>query len=156
MTVSRKTLFYLGIFIGAVGAAGQSLLLHHELADTLPYKAMGIEFGSVYVSIARTGALTALIFSTIIAAHLGRKTLWLTMVAPVVLAPLIFAGVFQMYSAVYGMTPEPAAGDLTFLKAAEQFNSYCLLLIGLGFLVAIVLASVLTLIAKKTVNGQQK
>jgi len=148
MTLTRQPLFYIGLFIGEVGAAGQALLLYHELVDTLPYKAMGIEVVSVYVSIAITGVWTALLVSLLVAGYLGRKTLWLTIVAPVVLSPLIFAAVFQGYSFVYGLKAEPGGGDFTILRASEQFNTYCLSLVGLGLSVAIVLASILTMIAK--------
>ena len=153
MTLTKQTLFYIGLFIGEVGAGGQALLLRHELVDTLPYKAMGIEIGGVYSSIAITGVWSAVIISVMVAGYLGRKTLWLTIVAPVVLSPLIFAAVFQGYSFAYGLNAEPGGGDFTILRASEQFYTQCLSLLGIGFGIAIVLASILNMIAKRRSDG---
>ena len=148
MTLTRQSLFYVGIFLGEVGAFGQALLLFHELVDSLPYKEMGL---GVYQSIAETGIWVAPIVSLIAATYLGRKALWLTVVVPVILSPLLFAAIFKSYSFAYGLDIEDLGGDFTPLRAEEQFYSNCLSLIGVGLAVGMVLACILALVTRRKI-----
>lgn len=146
MKLTKQSLFYIGIVVGAIGAVGQALLLFHELTDCLPYKEIGL---GVYQSIARTGVWIAPVASVTAATYFSRKTPWLAVVMSVIVTPLFFAMLYKIYSLIYGLDIGHAGGDFTPFRAQEQFYSYCLSLIGVGVIVGMVLGYVLQFIANR-------
>lgn len=139
----------IALVIGAIGSFGQGYLLYHELADCLPYKVVDADF---YGSIARTGLWLAPPVSVLGGAIFVRKRFWLSLISPVVLTPLLFAGTYKTFHVVYGLstTADPGAfGDFTTAKAAEQFFPYCISLALTGFIIAAILALLLWLMVKR-------
>lgn len=123
----------IALVIGLIGAAGQAYLLYHELADCLPYKVVDADF---YRSIARTGIWLAPLIAVLVGGIFVRKRLWPSLILPVLLTPLLFAGIYITFNLAYGfitITDTDASGDFTRAKAAEQFFSYCLSLAATGF-----------------------
>ena len=141
-----KKLSIVALGVGVVGAFGQAYLLYHQLVDCLPYKVVAAEF---YQSIARTGVWLAPLIAVLVAAIFVRKRFWLSLVLPVILTPIMFAGIYKTSNVVNGFstTVDPDAfGDFTTAKAAEQFFYYCLSLAAAGLVIGGFLAFLFWLI----------
>jgi hypothetical protein len=148
-TPTTRRLYYIGLIVGEMGALGQALLLHHELIDTLPYKAMSVELFFTYMAIARTGVWSAFILSVLIGAYLGRYRVWLTVLVPVILSPIVFGLVYKAYSMLYLMEPASSYGEFGTEAAAGQFYQYCFSLVCGGILVGTPLCAIMYFIQKK-------
>jgi hypothetical protein len=136
------------LVIGAVGAFGQAYLLHHELADTLPYKVVDAGF---YTSIARTGMWLAPLLTVLVGCIFIRRQFWLSLILPVLLTPVVFAVIYKVFHLVHGLSiaADPhASGDFTRANAAEQFYAYCTSLASVGLIIGAILAVILWFIAK--------
>ena len=136
------------LVIGAIGSCGEAYLLYHELADCLPYK-------EVHASVHGTMATTGIWLVPLMAIPLGglfiRRNVWLPLVLPVVLSPVLFAGVYKSFSIIYGLNlvlDTNESGDFTPAKAADQFYSYCLSLETVGITIGVILATGLFYLAK--------
>jgi hypothetical protein len=138
----------IALVVGVIGAFGQAYLLYHELADCLPYKVVDADF---YRSIARTSIWLAPLIAVLVGAIFVRKLFWLSLILPVLLAPLLFAGIYKTFNVIYGfntIADPDAFGDFTTAKAAEQFFSYCFSLAITGFVIGAFLAFLLWLIVR--------
>lgn len=138
----------IALVIGAIGAVGEGYLLHHELTNCLPFKAVDADF---YQSIARTGVWLSPLVAICVGTFFVRKRFWLSLILPVLLTPLLFAAIFRGFHLFYGLSTVAAPeefGDFTTSKAAEQFFSYSLSLAITGFVIGAVLASLLWLIVR--------
>ena len=113
----------------------------------MPYKLVAADF---YRSIATVGIWLAPLIA-VAAGILFRKRFWFPLVLPVVLTPLVFAGIYNAFHVVYGvnaMTEKDPFGDFTTAKAAEQFYAYCVSLASTGFIIGAILALLLWFFTK--------
>lgn len=135
-------------FVGAIGACGQAYLVYHELADCLPFKVVDADF---YRTIARVGIWLAPLIAVVVGILFVRKRFWFSLVLPVLLTPVVFAGIYKTFHVVYGLNTivEPVAwGDFTTARAAERFYAYCVSLAFTGFIIGAILALLLWFITK--------
>lgn len=149
---STRSLYYLCLFVGAIGAAGQAFLLRHDLVDCYPYKVMSYEAYAVYTAIAGTGIWTAVPLSVLLALFLARNKAWLAVLIPVVALPLIFALVFKIYSEIYFAGLETGVGEFTVPAAAGQFYSSCVSLLITGSIVGSIFSATVHAIARRLSN----
>lgn len=143
---SRSSIF--ALVIGAIGSFGQAYLLYHELVDCLPYKVVDADF---YQSIARVGIWLAPMIAVIVGALFVRKRFWLSLILPVLLTPVMFAGIYKTFNVMYGfntVSAPDAFGDFTTAKAAEQFFPYCLSLSLTGLIIGTICSILLSFIMK--------
>jgi hypothetical protein len=147
--IERRKYFWVSIIAlvsGAIGACGQAYLLYHDLHDCLPYKIVNFD---AHQSMAHTGIWLTPLLAILVGALFVRKRFWLPLVLPVILSPLLFAGVYKAFSVAYGLNEDPNAfGDFTTAKAAQEFYSSCFSLATTGFIIGVILALVLWFVTK--------
>jgi len=136
------------LIVGAIGAFGQAYLLYHELADCLPYKVVDADF---YWLIARTGMWLAPLIAVFAGTMFIRKQFLFLLILPVLLTPLLFAGIFWAFNVADGFNMSAdsnAFGDFTTARAAEQFFAYCFSLATTGFTIGTILALLIWLLVR--------
>lgn len=139
----------IAIVVSSIGVLGQTYLLHHEIVDCLPYKVLNPE---LYQTIANIGVWIAPTIAVISGWLFGLKRLWLAPVIPVVLCPLLFAGIYKIISVVSGSAnaaDQVANFDsLTQIPAAQRFFSYSVSLAIAGLVIGLICSLLLMFISK--------
>lgn len=148
---SKSRLFFLVAFIiGGIGAIGQAYLLYHELVNCYPYKMMDFAF---YKSVANVGVYFAPFIAISSGVLFGLKKMWLTSIAPVILCPLLFAGVFKTASIMHESSGVVDAGwnfdGKTPAIAAQEFFFYAISLTIAGLIIGAVCSFLLARLSKE-------
>jgi hypothetical protein len=141
------------IAFGVIGACGQAYLLYHELVNCLPYKEMD---GDFYERIAVVGVISAPLIAISAGFLLARRRFWLATVGPVVLCPLIFAGIFEIFSllrVLSGVADSVHWDGRNSSMVALEFFQYTLSLAGTGLVVGGICSFLLFLILRVRDNN---
>ena len=97
--MARKIAILICLIVGAIGAAGQAIILRHDLVDCYPYK-MLVRFSDLYGQIGNSGAIVGPIVA--VGAMIGFvvfKKDWLLFGPAIatVICPLVFLLVFYFF-----------------------------------------------------------
>jgi len=145
---NSRLIFLVALVVGSIGACGQAYLLYHELIDCLPYKEIG---SGLYQNIANVGVWLAPLIAIFTGWLFGVKRLWLAPIVPVLLCPLLFAGVYKIISVMRGSS---GVADLngnfggTPAMVAQQFFSYSVSLAITGLVIGSICSFLLLLVLK--------
>lgn len=142
-----RLMFLVALIIGGIGACGQAYLLYHELANCLPYKMINFYF---YRSIANVGIWVAPVIAVVAGLLFGLKRIWLVVLLPVILCPLVFLVVFKLASLTQERIAPATEGTTDFHPetAAQTFYSYTFSLALTGLIVGAVCIFLLSRFSK--------
>lgn len=145
---NSQLMFHVALVVGSIGACGQAYLLYHELVDCLPYKEIG---SGLYQNVANVGVWLAPLIAIFTGWVFGAKRFWLASIVPVILCPLLFAGVYKIISVMRGssgVTDLDGNFGRTPAMIAQQFFSYSVSLAITGLVIGAICSFLLLLVLK--------